>query len=476
MPNVVAYPASMSKDRYATVIGAGLSGSEAAWQIAKSGIRVKLYEMRPGTATNAHRSAKCAELVCSNSLKSKAITNAAGLLKEELRLLGSLIIEAAIHTEVPAGQALAVDRERFSEYIHERITKHKLIDFTSQEVAEIRAATPDSPVVVATGPLTSKSLARNIESLTGHGNLAFYDAISPIVTYESLDHDIIFRQSRYDKGGDDYLNIPLSKDEYLRFVTGIAEREKYAGNAAVENERLDNIRPFEGCMPIEDIVQRGVDTLRYGPLKPVGLNDPRTGRRPYAVIQLRQDNTEGTLWSLVGMQTRLKQAEQLRIFRELPGMTNAEFVRLGTVHRNTFINSPQCLNSTLEARFQSGLFFAGQITGTEGYVESTAGGMLAGLNCARFMHGSPLLAMPDSTAMGALFSYITDPQRKDFQPMNISFGIMPSYLARSERKKGVKKTPKAERAEAVAKAALKQIEEILNFPSALPTEAFSATI
>ncbi|MCB0324396.1 MAG: methylenetetrahydrofolate--tRNA-(uracil(54)-C(5))-methyltransferase (FADH(2)-oxidizing) TrmFO [Bdellovibrionales bacterium] len=428
----------------ARILGAGLAGSEAAWQLAQRNIEVTLYEMRPHQTTKAHKTSLCAELVCSNSFRGAGLENAVGLLKEELALWNSLIMEAAKACEVPAGGALAVDRERFSRYVDDKIHSHPLITVVREEIVEIPETSAQDPVIVATGPLTSQPLARAIEQFTGHGNLAFYDAISPIIFRESINAEKVFRQSRYDKGGDDYLNIPLEREAYYTFVEQVLAAEKYTGNIAVEQEQLGDLRPFEGCMPIEDMAERGPDTLLFGPLKPVGLTDPRTGKRPYAVIQLRQDDLEGELWSMVGLQTRMKRADQQRIFTSLPGLELAEFVRYGSVHRNTFIDSPQCLDATLAFRGRPGLFFAGQITGVEGYVESTAGGLAAALNVYRLLSNAPLIEFPRETALGALLGYISETGRKDFQPMNISFGLMPSYLELPNRN-GRQKIPKKER-------------------------------
>ncbi|MBX7145195.1 MAG: methylenetetrahydrofolate--tRNA-(uracil(54)-C(5))-methyltransferase (FADH(2)-oxidizing) TrmFO [Oligoflexia bacterium] len=411
------------------IIGAGLAGSEAAWQLAERGISVRLVEMRPSKMSKAHRTSSCAELVCSNSLRGAALTNAVGLLKEELRRMGSLILEAAHANQVPAGGALAVDRERFSSYIDSKIRNHPRINFQISEQIGIPAYSVSAPVLIATGPLTADGLARNIEALTGAKRLAFFDAISPVVLNESLDHSKLFRQSRYDKGGgDDYLNVPLDKEAYERFVSAVAAGEKFGAHEEVEADMVADLRPFEGCMPIEEMVARGPDTLRFGPMKPVGLRDPRTGKRPHAIIQLRQDDKDGHRWNIVGFQTRLKHPEQQRIFRTLPGLESAEFVRLGSVHRNTFLDSPNCLDRTMQLRGHPGLFFGGQVTGVEGYVESTAAGMVAALNVARSCRGMDLLPFPEDTATGALVGYITDPERKDFQPMNISYGIMKSYF------------------------------------------------
>lgn len=412
-----------------TIVGAGLAGTEAAWQLVRRGHMARLIEMRPQRMTKAHKTGKCAELVCSNSLRGAALTNAVGLLKEELRRAGSLVMEAADACTVPAGGALAVDRDAFSNFIDTRIRSHPNIVFECAEIESIPESGPEQPVIIATGPLTSPALARAIETVVGKESLAFFDAISPILLDESLDHAKLFRQSRYGKGsGEDYLNIFLNQEQYENFVAAIAAGEKFGGHDEVESDKVDNLRPFEGCMPIEEMVARGLDTLRFGPMKPVGLKDPQTGRRPYAAAQLRQDDRDCMRWNMVGFQTKLKHPEQQRIFRMLPGLENAEFVRLGSVHRNTFIDSPSCLDGTLQLRTKAGLFFAGQLTGVEGYVESTAGGLVAGINASRLLCGLEPVKFPIDTAIGSLLAYISDPTRKDFQPMNISFGLMQSYL------------------------------------------------
>jgi methylenetetrahydrofolate--tRNA-(uracil-5-)-methyltransferase len=439
-------------DKQVTIIGAGLAGSEAAYQITKKGIKVSIFEMRPDKTTKAHKTNKCAELVCSNSFRGADLTNAVGLLKEELRLWDSLIMKAADHSKTPAGGAMAVDREKFSDYVDSFIRSNPLINFQTSEITEIPEPNPNNPVIIATGPLTSPGLSNMIKKLTGENQLSFFDAISPIIHSSSIDFDLVFRQSRYDKGeGADYLNIPLNKEEYYKFIDDVLTSEKFGGHEEVESDDIQGIRPFEGCMPIEDMAMRGIETLRYGPLKPVGLTDPRTGTRPYAVIQLRQDNLEGTLWSMVGFQTRMKHPEQLRIFKTLKGLENAEFVRLGSVHRNTFIDSPKCLNPTLEFRSKPGLFFAGQITGTEGYVESTSGGLVAGMNALKFLNQEEQITHSIETAIGALMYYISDPSREYFQPMNISYGLMPSY---ANALAGVKKKDKKEVRISIAKRAL----------------------
>ncbi len=443
------------------IIGAGLAGSEAAWQLVKRGVGVELCEMRPGMMTKAHRSGLCAELVCSNSFRGADLSNAVGLLKEELRLWGSLVMEAADFARVPAGGALAVDRSVFSAYIDERLRTHPLVEFVTGEVEQVPETSKNAPVVIAAGPLASPALSKSILALTGEKHLAFYDAISPVILGESIDLGICFRQSRYDKGGGaDYLNIPLTREQYYDFVSAIERAEKHEPHLEIESPAGEELRPFEGCMPIEDMVSRGPDTLLFGPFKPVGLVDPQSGKRPYAVVQLRQDDKDGALWSMVGMQTRMKHPEQMRIFKTLPGLARAEFVRLGSVHRNTFINSPHCLEATLRFRKREGLFFAGQITGSEGYVESTAGGLAAGINAAHLAQGKDLVVFPQETAIGALLAYISDPERKDFQPMNISYGLMPSYLQMERRDAAGKKLGKKERRIAAAQISLEKTKEL----------------
>lgn len=395
------------------VIGGGLAGCEAAWQLANRGIKVALYEMRPENRSPAHTTSYLAELVCSNSLRSDRLENAVGLLKEEMRRLNSLIIKAADLHRIPAGGALAVDRENFSKYITHTIGAHPNITLYRKEVREL----PDTEyTIIATGPLSSPSISKIISELTREDYLYFFDAAAPIVTVESLDRSKMFKASRYSRG-DDYLNCPMNKEEYTKFWNELV-------NAEVVTLRDFEKKVFEGCMPIEVMASRGIDTLRFGPLKPVGLIDPRTGKEPYAVVQLRQDNHRATLYNMVGFQTNLKFGEQKRVFSLIPGMENAEFVRYGVMHRNTFINSPKLLNSFYQMRDNPKIYFAGQITGVEGYVESAASGFLAGYHLAKTILGEPMPDFPDTTAIGALSHYISNPAINNFQPMNINFGIM----------------------------------------------------
>ena len=402
------------------VIGGGLAGSEAAWQLAQQGVAVRLYEMRPIRPTDAHQTDKLAELVCSNSLRSAALEAAVGLLKEEMRRLGSLVMAAADRARVPAGQALAVDREVFAQHITDALAQHPLVEIRREEIQTI----PNESTIVASGPLTSPALSEELRTLFGREYLYFYDAISPVVTAESIDASIAFRASRYDHGGDDYLNCPLSQDEYYRFIDDILAAEKVA------EKEFEKFIYFEGCLPIEEMACRGKETLAYGPMKPVGLIDPRTGERPYAVVQLRQDDQAGTLWGLVGFQTKMTYPEQRRIFRTIPGLANAEFVRLGSLHRNTFIESPRLLRPTLQFQQRDNLFFAGQMVGVEGYLESAAAGWLAGRNAGLHSKEKPLLHLPPTTALGAMIAYVTNRERKDFQPMNVNYGLFPGLSRR----------------------------------------------
>ncbi len=397
------------------VIGGGLAGSEAAYQIAAAGIKVSLYEMRPGKMTPAHSSGDLAELVCSNSLKSDLIATAQGLLKSEMRALGSLTLECAEQSRVPAGSALAVERELFGRLVTERIESHPNITVIRQEV---EAIDPNEIMVIATGPLTSDSLADELSRITGTENLFFYDAIAPSVTLESLDQGKVFKASRYDKGDSDYYNCPMDRDEYEHFYGQLVEADM------IEGHSVDKNLFFDGCMPIEVMGRRGLDTLRFGPMRPVGLIDPRTGKRAWAVVQLRQENKEGTVLGLVGFQTRLRWGEQDRIFRLIPGLANADFVRFGTMHRNTYLNSPRLLMPSLQFKSNPNWFFAGQLIGVEGYMESAATGILAGINVVRLCAGQIPWVMEPQTMIGALLAYITDSQRNDFQPVNANFGIL----------------------------------------------------
>ncbi|MFD2371285.1 FADH(2)-oxidizing methylenetetrahydrofolate--tRNA-(uracil(54)-C(5))-methyltransferase TrmFO [Brevibacillus sp. GCM10020057] len=408
-----------------TVVGAGLAGSEAAWQIAQAGVPVKLYEMRPKTQTPAHHTDKFAELVCSNSLRANSLTNAVGVLKEEMRRLNSVIIRAADRCAVPAGGALAVDRHEFSEYVTEAVRNHPLVEVVTEEITEI----PEGVVVIATGPLTSPALSEKLRELTGEEYLYFYDAAAPIVEKDSIDMEKVFVASRYDKGEAAYLNCPMSEEEFNRFY-----EELIAAEAAPLKEFEKEVF-FEGCMPIEVMAKRGRQTMLFGPLKPVGLIDPRTGKKPYAVVQLRQDNGAATLYNIVGFQTHLKWPEQKRVFSLIPGLENCEIVRYGVMHRNTFINSPKLLKPTYQYKERETLFFAGQMTGVEGYVESAASGLLAGLNAARLVKGEDLLILPPETVMGSMANYITTADPKHFQPMNANFGLVPELPVRIRNKR-----------------------------------------
>lgn len=422
-----------------TVIGAGLAGSEAAWQAARRGVKVTLYEMRPVRPTAVHRGGDFAELVCSNSLRGADLSNAVGLLKEELRRLGSLIMAKADAHAVPAGGALAVDREGFSHAITQALANHPLVTVVRGEVERIPA---EGIVVVASGPLTSESLAADIRGFTGERYLSFFDAAAPIVSADTIDMAKVYRLSRYGKGaGDEYLNCPMTREEYDAFYDALLSAEK----AVPHNPEDEKVCYFEGCLPVEEMARRGRDTLRYGPLKPVGLPDPRTGREPYAVVQMRQDNAAATLYNIVGFQTSLKWGDQKRVFRMIPGLENAEFERLGVIHRNTYIKSPRVLRPTLQTRQRHTLFFAGQMTGVEGYVESCAGGLIAGVNAARLAVGEEPLVFPAETAVGALARYITAADADHFQPMNIAFGLLPPAPERTRDKKA-KKLAVAERA------------------------------
>ncbi len=438
------------------VIGAGLAGVEAAFTLAEGGALVKLYEMKPKKFSPAHKYNGFAELVCSNSLKADRLESAAGMLKEEMRILGSLTMESANENRVSAGGALAVDREGFSDFITQRIKSHPNIDVINEEVCEIPL---DKNVIIATGPLTSDSLAEAIKKLCGDC-LYFHDAAAPIVTYESLDKDKVFFASRYGRGEADYINCPMDRDEYMKFYTELIHAEsvelkdfeKEINDCEKPNSK-DRFKVYEGCMPIEVLAGRGEDTMRFGPLKPVGLVDPHTGKRPYAVVQLRAENRNGTLYNMVGFQTNLKFGEQKRVLSLIPGLENAEFMRYGVMHRNTFINSPKLLTEHFNMREHSNIFFAGQITGVEGYIESAASGILAGKNMLRFIEGKEMLSLPRESMIGALSKYISDESVVDFQPMGANMGILPPLNVRIKDKK--------ERYKQIAVRGLEKLREMI---------------
>ena len=423
-----------------TVVGGGLAGTEAAWQAAHLGVDVDLYEMRPRRMTPAHHTEYLAELVCTNSLGANRWGSPAGLLKEEMRRLNSCIIACADKCHVPAGSALAVDREQFAAAVTERITSHPRIRVIREEVDEI----PSGPAVIATGPLTSEPLAAKIKELTGSEDLYFYDAAAPIVVAESVDESRGFWGARWGQGGDDYFNCVLDKDEYMAFYEALVNAEVHQGHIQEE------LKFFEGCVPIEELARRGPETMRYGPMRPVGLIDPRTGKRPYAVVQLRRENIGATLLNLVGFQTRLKWGEQKRVFSLIPALKEAEFVRYGVIHRNTFLNSPKVLLPTYQSRAREDLFFAGQITGVEGYVESAAAGLVAGINAARLIRGEAPLTLPIETMLGSLAHYVTAADPRHFQPMNANFGILPPLPERIRDKDA--------RKEALSRRAIERLE------------------
>jgi len=437
------------------IIGGGLAGSEAAWQAAQRGLKVHLYEMRPEMSTGAHETADLAELVCSNSLGSKLPDRASGVLKSELRRLGSMLLECAEAAALPAGGALAVDRVQFARLVTEKIHSHTNIEVIRQEVPEI----PQAPAIVASGPLTSESLSRSIAKLSGEEHLFFFDAIAPIVRADTIDMEVAFRASRYGKGEHeegDYINCPFSKEEYYRFVAELRSAERIALRSFEEAIR-SGVKAghfFEGCLPVEIIAERGADSLAFGPMRPVGLRDPRTGRRPYATVQLRQDNLAGSLYNLVGFQTNLKYPEQKRVFRMIPGLAQAEFERYGQMHRNTFIASPRLLRPTLQHIERADLFFAGQLTGVEGYMGNIATGLLAGINAARCLDGQQPFTLPQETMLGALCHYVTHADLKDFQPMKANFGILPPL-------EDVKKSGRAARGKAYAERSMIALEMYL---------------
>lgn len=425
-------------NRVVTVVGGGLAGSEAAWQIARQGGKARLYEMRPGRNTPAHRTDRLAEIVCSNSLKSDQPYNASWLLKEELRRLGSILIQVADSVRVPAGGALAVDRERFSARVTEVISGEPNIQIVREEVAGIPK---EGIVIVASGPLTSPPLSESIRAFCGAEHLYFYDAISPIVDAETIDRAKVYRASRYGKASGDYLNCPMDPDQYDAFYRALAAAE------SVAIHEFEEARYFESCLPIEELARRGRDTLRFGPMRPVGLDDPASGRMPYAVVQLRQEDLMQSSYNIVGFQNHLKFPDQKRIFRMIPGLENAEFLRLGQIHRNTYINAPQTLLPTMAARSDHRVFFAGQLAGTEGYIENVASGLVAGINAVRRLRGEEPLVMPAETAIGALCRYVSTPQ-KHFAPMNINFGLLPPIDA-------PRRTGKTERQRLLCERALK---------------------
>jgi methylenetetrahydrofolate--tRNA-(uracil-5-)-methyltransferase len=404
-----------------SVIGAGLAGSEAAWQLAIRGIRMRLFEMRPVRTTEAHQTAYFGELVCSNSLRSDSTETAIGLLKEEMRRLGSLVIGAADRNRVPAGSALAVDREGFARSLTDTLTGHPMVEVVHEEAAAI----PEGITILATGPLTSPALESELNRILGARHLYFYDAIAPIVTSDSIDMSIAFRASRWGRGDDDYINCPMDESQYQAFVAAVLAAEKMAAHP------FERPVYFEGCMPIEEMARRGLQTLAFGPMRPVGLNDPRGGPRPHAVVQLRQDDRAGRLYNMVGFQTKMTYPEQRRVLRMIPGLERAEFVRLGSLHRNTFIDSPRLLQPTLQLTSRDQLFVAGQMIGVEGYVESAAAGLLAGINAGRIVNGEAPTIPPNVTALGSLVAYITDRGRTNFQPMNANYGLMPELAART---------------------------------------------
>lgn len=432
-------------NEYITIIGGGLAGCEAAYQIAKRNIPVKIYEMKPNKFTGAHTNPNLAEIVCSNSLKSNLHTNACGLLKEELRELDSLLIKVADKTRVPAGQALAVDREIFSEEVTKIIKENPLIEVVNEEITDINDLAKDGIVIIATGPLTSIDLAENIMKLTGEDRLFFYDAVAPIISKDSINFNIAFYGDRYEQekgktedidqwleriktGENSYINLPMSKEEYEKFWNELVNAE------VAELHEFEKKEIFEGCMPVEVMAKRGIDTLRYGPLKPVGFDDPRTGRRPYAVVQLRQDDNQASMYNLVGFQTNLKFGEQKRVFGMIPGLENAEFLKCGVMHRNTFINSTILLDSAFNLKSNNNIFFAGQLTGVEGYVESIASGLLAGINAANMLNKKEKISFSEKTMIGALSKYIST-ENKKFQPMNANFGILPELPEKIKDKK-----------------------------------------
>lgn len=439
-------------EKTVTVIGAGLAGCEAAWQLAQAGIKTELYEMKPKKFSPAHKYSGFAELVCSNSLKASRVNSAAGLLKEEMRRLGSLTVPCAEETAVPAGGALAVDRKLFSDLVTKKIKSHENITINEEELTEI----PDGNVIIATGPLTSDGLAESISRICG-GYLSFYDAAAPIVSFDSINMNRAFFAARYGRGDDDYINCPFTKEEYTEFYNAIVNAESaplhdFDRPQDIHNKN-DSFTVYEGCMPIEVLAKRGEETMRYGAMKPVGLTDPTTGKRPYAVVQLRKENSNGTMYNIVGFQTNLKFGEQKRVFSLIPGLENAEFLRYGVMHRNSFLNSPKLLCKDFSLRSDGRIFFAGQITGVEGYMESAASGIIAGKNMARRLNGEAPLELPDVTMLGALSAYISDESVENFQPMGANMGILPDI--------GERIKDKQERYQVIADRSLVALEKCL---------------
>lgn len=439
-------------EKTVTVIGAGLAGCEAAWQLAQAGIKTELYEMKPKKFSPAHKYSGFAELVCSNSLKASRVNSAAGLLKEEMRRLGSLTVPCAEETAVPAGGALAVDRKLFSDLVTKKIKSHENITINEEELTEI----PDGNVIIATGPLTSDGLAESISRICG-GYLSFYDAAAPIVSFDSINMNRAFFAARYGRGDDDYINCPFTKEEYTEFYNAIVNAESaplhdFDRPQDIHNKN-DSFTVYEGCMPIEVLAKRGEETMRYGAMKPVGLTDPTTGKRPYAVVQLRKENSSGTMYNIVGFQTNLKFGEQKRVFSLIPGLENAEFLRYGVMHRNSFLNSPKLLCKDFSLRSDGRIFFAGQITGVEGYMESAASGIIAGKNMARRLNGEAPLELPDVTMLGALSAYISDESVENFQPMGANMGILPDI--------GERIKDKQERYQVIADRSLAALEKCL---------------
>ncbi|MCX8725408.1 methylenetetrahydrofolate--tRNA-(uracil(54)-C(5))-methyltransferase (FADH(2)-oxidizing) TrmFO [Lactobacillus sp. B4007] len=426
-----------------TVVGGGLAGSEAAWQLAKRGISVDLYEMRPTKMTPAHKTGELAELVCTNSMRSNQLSNAVGLLKEEMRQLDSLVLKAADKTQVPAGGALAVDRDEFSAYITKTLHALPNITFHDEEITELPQ---DGITIIATGPLTSDKLAAKIQEFSGTESLHFFDAAAPIVAADSIDLDIVYKKSRYDRGDAAYLNCPMTQEEYEEFTQELVNAE----TAQMHDFEKDDV--FEGCMPIEVMASRGEKTMLFGPLKPVGLEDPHTGKTPYAVVQLRQDNVAASMYNIVGFQTHLKYGEQKRVFSMIPGLANARFIRYGKMHRNTYMASPEVLTASYEAKKQPGLFFAGQMTGVEGYVESAGSGLVAGINAAKEAFDEPTVIFPKMTALGSMANYVTTTSVKHFQPMNASFALIPGL-------EGKKIRNKRERHEKISERSLEKLQE-----------------